>query len=516
MSFVINPGTVQTPLTAGGVAYGTGSVVKVSSAGTTGQLLVSNGSSVPTWQTVSAAPTTTAVANGSISINSPVIINSDGTISVISGSVSGQTLSGTSSSGLNLGSDTPLTPFVAFAASQNAVVVSYRDNSTNYWTIVAGTVASTGSVTWGTPVIVASNYYDKQNTLWQTNIGNGVSIARRAGVENQYVTFSISGNAVTVTSSVGSIIPFTSVNSTSFNSYNSTNSYIISAQDTNIFLFSSSLGNVSSVVNTTTLNTPLGIQWNSAGTGGIIIGTQSGNRAYIQGFSVSATTITLGTTVTVNGTFTANSFSCAYNSTDNNFLCAYSYYNSSTGTQFLQGFAATLSGSTVTIGSETTLYSGSNAASANQAIYHAASNYYIVYFRVTSVNNQLATCSVSGTTVTLLNLQTNATTSAYPLSAVYDSTNQTTLMIYSNPITAREATIAYSTNLTSTNFLGFSSANYTNGQTATINIVGNITTQSGLTPGLKYYETPIGSLTSSTTTTYGGVALSSTQLLIKG
>lgn len=49
MSFVISPGVIQTPLTAGGVAYGTGTVAKVTSAGTAGQALISNGSGVPYW-----------------------------------------------------------------------------------------------------------------------------------------------------------------------------------------------------------------------------------------------------------------------------------------------------------------------------------------------------------------------------------------------------------------------------------------------------------------------------------
>jgi hypothetical protein len=40
--------------TAGGIVYGTGTVQAVSAAGTSGQLLQSNGASAPTWATVSA------------------------------------------------------------------------------------------------------------------------------------------------------------------------------------------------------------------------------------------------------------------------------------------------------------------------------------------------------------------------------------------------------------------------------------------------------------------------------
>lgn len=47
--------------TAGGAAYGTGTAIAVNAAGTAGQVLTSNGSSAPTWTTVSGA-----VANGTM------------------------------------------------------------------------------------------------------------------------------------------------------------------------------------------------------------------------------------------------------------------------------------------------------------------------------------------------------------------------------------------------------------------------------------------------------------------
>ena len=49
MSFITSPGVIVPPLTAGGVAYGTGSQAKVNSAGTAGQVLTSAGAGVPIW-----------------------------------------------------------------------------------------------------------------------------------------------------------------------------------------------------------------------------------------------------------------------------------------------------------------------------------------------------------------------------------------------------------------------------------------------------------------------------------
>ena len=73
-------------------------------------------------------------------------------------------------------------------------------------------------------------------------------------------------------------------------------------------------------------------------------------------------------------------------------------------------------------------------------------------------------------------------------------------------------------NVTTGNFIGFSKEAYTNGQTATINVVGNVTTQSGLTPGEQYYVQNDGSVGTSAAnpSVEAGKALTATSLLIKG
>ena len=75
-----------------------------------------------------------------------------------------------------------------------------------------------------------------------------------------------------------------------------------------------------------------------------------------------------------------------------------------------------------------------------------------------------------------------------------------------------------SSTLTTSNMVGFTGADsYTNGQTATVKVVGNVTTQSGLTPGEKYYVQDNGTLatTAGSISVVAGRALSATQLLIQ-
>ena len=79
-------------------------------------------------------------------------------------------------------------------------------------------------------------------------------------------------------------------------------------------------------------------------------------------------------------------------------------------------------------------------------------------------------------------------------------------------------TSSFTTNLKAGNFAGISSASYSNGNTATIHVIGKVNeNQSGLSAGSKYYVIDNGTLstTAGTPSVDAGLALSSTKLLIK-
>ena len=74
-------------------------------------------------------------------------------------------------------------------------------------------------------------------------------------------------------------------------------------------------------------------------------------------------------------------------------------------------------------------------------------------------------------------------------------------------------------NLEANNFIGISDAAYTNGQTATVQIVGSVDdAQAGLTAGLKYYVQLDGTLGTSPAnpSVIAGTAVSSTKIIVKG
>ena len=73
-------------------------------------------------------------------------------------------------------------------------------------------------------------------------------------------------------------------------------------------------------------------------------------------------------------------------------------------------------------------------------------------------------------------------------------------------------------NVTSTNFLGFSQAAYTDGQTAKVDVIGAVNaSQSGLTTASDYFILKDGTIsaTDDGNTVKGGLAMSGTEILIR-
>ena len=101
-----------------------------------------------------ASPSLTAIATGTLSDGSTVVVNSDGTVSVVSGNP-------TSAVGSNenppvFESTTTDEISIAYDANAQKVVIAYRDNgNSSYGTAIVGTVSGT-SISFGTPVVFKS------------------------------------------------------------------------------------------------------------------------------------------------------------------------------------------------------------------------------------------------------------------------------------------------------------------------------------------------------------------------
>ena len=135
--------------------------------------------------------------------------------------------------------------------------------------------------------------------------------------------------------------------------------------------------------------------------------------------------------------------------------------------------------------------------------------------------------STPGYTLTYANYSTTHTNSSFSANARSITTTAVNQTDTASSFTDSQSSIPSSTtsvqssttNLTAENFIGISKGVYTNGQTATIQLIGSVDdAQSGLTPGQKYYVQGNGTLseTADSPSVLAGKAISSTNLVIKG
>ena len=171
-----------------------------------------------------------------------------------------------------------------------------------------------------------------------------------------------------------------------------------------------------------------------------------------------------------------------------------------------------------------------NAVNENNTVripfeYDANSQKFIGFYNKTTDNQIRMVTAVYNSTKTALTLsnETPLETGGSSLNGWYygstlDTTTNRTLISWWDGGSDCEMQVirVASTDLNEENFVGFSKAAYTNGQTATVKVVGNTTTQSGLTTAKLHYVQNDGTLatTAQVPSVIAGKALSSTSLLI--
>ena len=525
MSFVINPGTVESPLTAGGIAYGTGSQVKVNSAGTSGQVLLSNGASTPTWGTVASGATVTAVASGSIATGQTVILQSNGTVTIATQSASTTQISGTA----NLFSSTSTNAVSACYDSVNQKILVFLAYGANINGFV-GTISGT-TITFGTPVVYTNPtsvgsltavfhpvrakflliYYSSSSgtvdgvvgTVSGSTITYGATTTNHNGIANQACFDTVSGNILVTFYNIFDTKPYcfvadVGVSSLSFGSAVALNANS-SAQYYQACCYDSN--NSTSLVFYTVDN----------GIGGYNL---FGRTA-----TVSGTNVTLGTqtNISTNG---GKYVSAVYDPINQKSLVTYALI----GFNYLSCNVITATGSSISSGTRVDIVQSNLVNQWAWSTVDPVSGYIsIIWNQYTGTTGIFTVVGfISGTTFTFGSSVRQATAqTSVGLSTVYDQNTKRVANIYANASNFTSALITnfYATNLTATNFLGFSSASYTNGQTATINAISSKdNNQTSLTPGSGYYVQNDGTLstTAASPSVYAGLALTSTQILVKG
>jgi hypothetical protein len=486
------------------------------SLGTTGQVLSSNGTSVY-WASAatSAAGVLQAVASGSLSDGTRVIINANGTVSAV-GFVPGAPTFGskvvykTGPSGTDR--------VVVYDSFNQKVVVSAFNQ------VWVGTVSGS-SITFGSPVTlptVGGNNLAVRAAAYHANAQKIVFLCDVSGTSIGYgVVGTVSGSSISF-GTPASFDPnaianlryavYDTVNQVVVFSYSISSANQCQVQAAAISGTDVSFGDRVSVFNSNRL-VALSYDINAQKVVAAFVGASNFGQARV--CTVSGTSISLGTAVTFNSAATSD-ITIVYDPNSQNHVIAFRDSNSfaTARTATVSGTGFSFFGNKLALNSIETFFSS--------AVYDSFAG-RCVLFGLTNFSNSFAfVVSVSGTTITLNHAEifNNGSATAF---AAFDASANRVVLAYADPVnsqadTSRVMETAPSvTNLTAANFIGISSGAYSAGQTAAIQTVGSVDdAQSGLTAGQAYYVQANGalSITPDVPVVFAGTAVTANNLLI--
>jgi len=465
-----------------------------------------------------------AVASGTLTDGKAVIVNSDGTVSVVgiaAASVGSATV-------FDSGIAVYATP--AHDVANNKIVVAYRDaNDSDKGYAVVGTVSGT-SISFGTRVVFATGGAAFTFTVYEP-VAEKIVIFYANGGNSDYgtgVVGTVSGTSI----SFGTPVVFNSATSYFISAAYDANAQkiVVSTSDYTNYQGRSAVATVSgtsiSFGSTVTfesgnayytstaydsVNQKVVIAYfddNNSDQGTAIVGT------------VSGTSISFGTAVVYNNASVAGLPKCVYDSAQGKIVIV---YNDGGNSAYGTAIVGTVSGTSISFGSEVVFESASTLHIG--ATYDASAEKVVITYYDGGNSNYGTVISgtVSGTSISFDSpLVYNTARSDYS-SPTYDSTAEKVVICYMNKGSSDDGTaLVYSspsTTLTSENFIGFSDGAYATTQSAAINTANTIDrNQSGLTAGQTYFVQNNGTIgtTAADPSVTAGTAISATELIVKG
>jgi len=470
--------------------------------------------------------TVEATASGALSNGDAVILNSDGTVSVVENTTETQALG----SAEVFNSANSFYNATVYDPNTKKIVIGYVDNgNSNKGTAVVGTVSGT-SITFGTPVVfeqgapyylsavydereekVVFSYRDLGNSSRGTAIvgtvsGTSISFGT-AVVFNTGSTYF--GTSVYDPSTGKVVIAYRDVGNSNYGT-----AVVGTVSGTSITFGSEVVFEQADTRNLTAVYEPnfgkIVICYEDAGNSNVgtaIVGT------------VNKTTITFGDAVVFSGSDDADFIRAVYDESAKKVVV---FYQNETSADKGEAIVGTVSGDTISFGSSSIF---NNAGTLyNIATYNpAAKSTTIHYHNNLSGEMEVRTITVEGNSITASSKTTVYSGTSQHQSAAYDPDTKAVIMTYtgaSNYGNSRVFRSAYTaSNITSSNFIGFADAAYSDAATATINVVGSVNEgQSGLTAGKGYYVQNDGSLEKypDNPEVFAGVATSATKIIVKG
>jgi len=465
------------------------------------------------------------VASGAIPGGATVVINTDGTVGIVTA-----TPSNTPTASDPVVFESAAVNYVsgAYDSTNNKVIIAYMDDAnSDYGTAIVGTVSGT-SISFGSPVVFESATVNATSVAYDSS-NEKVVIAYKDNGNSQYGT-AIVGTVSGTSISFGSAVVFESAEVLYLSAvYDSTNQKVVIAYKDygNSQYGTAIVGTVSG----TSISFGSAVVFESAATNHISTTFDSTNGKVVIAYAdaanssygtaivgtVSGTSISFGTAVVFESASTTHC-SAVYDTSNEKVVIAYADGGNS---QYGTAIVGTVSGTSISFGSAVVYESGSTAY--NSAVYDSASGKVVIAYQ--DVSNSFYGTTIIGTV--------SGNSISFGSAVVFESaeSNHVFTILYSNQ---EKIVVAYgdagnsnygtavvidpmTTNLTSDNYIGISAEAIADGATGSITIVGGINTlQTGLTTATKLFVQRDGTLstTAGSPSVVAGRAVAATKLLI--
>ena len=473
-----------------------------------------------------------AKASGTLPNGKPVIVNSDGTVSVV-GAQSQSTAAGTpvdpdaGTGGQNTG--------CVFDSNSNKVVVVFRDTTNSgYGTARVGTVdPSNNSISFGSKAVFNSGNSTQFATAFDSNSNKVVISYEDGGNSSQgtAVVGTVSGTDISFGSE--DVFEAGTPNAQRMTFDSSNNKVVIAYSDGG----NSNKGKaVVGTVSDTSISFGTPVQFESGQCNNIAITFDSNSNKVVIAFAdldnsfygksvvgtVSGTAISFGNLVTFNSA-RSTYMSAAFDTTANKVVITYSDGGNSYHGSAIVG---TVSGTNISYGSEAVFYAGSANYTATN--FDSGTGNIVISYQdaANSYRGTVVTGTVSGTGIGSFGTAVvfEATVLEH-MFTTFDSTSNRVINTYADNGDGDKAKVVVIRgqgsvpNLTSENFIGISKGGaYAAGSSATVDIIGSVSeNQSSLTAGQSYFVQTDGTLglTADDPSVFAGTAVSATNLLVK-
>ena len=409
----------------------------------------------------------TAIASGTLPSGQPVVVNADGTVSVVAETSASQDVG---SAAVFLSGAMASSPAAAFDSNSDRVVIAYQGPNPYSGFAVVGTISGT-SISFGTPVVFKTNSGNISMAFDSSN--NKIVIAYRFG--DDLKGYAIVGTVSGTTISFGTPVEFEAGNMTgSTSAFVSSNKVVISYRDAGNSSYGTSIvGTVSGTgisfgtavvfesASTGTGATDMPSSANITGTDKVVIAYKdvgNSNRGTSIVGTVSGTSISFGTAVVFDTYVAVSYMAVAFDSNaDRAVIC---WQDASTN--YGAAIVGTVSGTAISFGTKVVF---EEAQTDNiSATFDSNANKVVIAYR--DVGNSsygtLIPGTVSGTTISFESAVVFESASTSSTAIAFDNVTNKIVVAYKDVGNSNYSTgvvfqnSSVNTNITAENFIGMS------------------------------------------------------------